>query len=102
MRIMMILLLGTLLSACQSASSSASLPEACTLKPESGKCRAAHTRYWFDADSGSCRAFIWGGCEGVVPFETLQQCQQTCPVEAEPDASTEQKPAPLTRPMRGY
>jgi hypothetical protein len=102
MRIMMILLLGTLLSACQSASSSSSLPRACTLKPESGKCRAAHTRYWFDADSRSCRAFIWGGCEGVVPFETLEQCQQTCPVEAESDTGTEQKAAPLTRPIRGY
>ena len=102
MRIMMILFFGTLLSACQSASSSANLPEPCTLKPESGKCRAAHTRYWFDADNGSCRAFIWGGCDGVVPFETLEQCQQTCPVEAEPEASAEQTPAPLTRPMRGY
>ncbi len=100
MRVMMILLAGTLLSACQSASSS--LPPACTLKPESGKCRAAHTRYWFDADSGSCRAFIWGGCEGVVPFETLEQCQQTCPVDADADASAEQTPAPLPRPMRGY
>lgn len=100
MRIMMILLVGTLLSACQSANSS--LPPACTLKPESGKCRAAHTRYWFDADSGSCRAFIWGGCEGVVPFETLEECQQTCPVDVETDASTEAAPAPLTRPMRGY
>jgi hypothetical protein len=100
MRIMMILLVGTLLSACQSANSS--LPPACTLKPESGKCRAAHTRYWFDADSVSCRAFIWGGCEGVVPFETLEQCQQTCPVDVDADASTEQTPAPLTRPMRGY
>jgi len=100
MRIMMILLVGTLLSACQSANSS--LPPACTLKPESGKCRAAHTRYWFDADSGSCRACIGGGCAGVVPFETLEQCQQTCPVDVDADASTEQTPAPLTRPMRGY
>lgn len=100
MRIIIILLAGTLLGACQSASSS--LPGDCTLKPESGKCRAAHTRYWFDADSQSCRAFIWGGCEGVVPFETLEQCQQTCPVDAEPGASTEPAPAPLTRPMRGY
>lgn len=93
MRIMMILLLGSLLGACQSTTS---LAPACSLKPESGKCRAAHTRYWFDAGSESCKAFIWGGCDGVVPFETLEDCQQTCPVAAE------QQPAPALRPMRGY
>ncbi len=100
MRIIVIVVVGTLLAACQSADSS--LAPACTLKPESGKCRAAHTRFWFDTGSQSCRAFIWGGCEGVVPFETLEDCQQTCPVDAEAEAAAEQAPAPLTRPLRGY
>ena len=94
MRIMMILLFGIVLSGCQSTDPS--LPPACMLKPESGKCRAAHTRYWFDADSQSCKTFIWGGCGGVVPFETLEDCQQTCAV------GTEAGQAPAMRPMRCY
>ncbi|MFZ5755365.1 MAG: BPTI/Kunitz domain-containing protein [Pseudomonadota bacterium] len=64
-----------LLSACSSAPE---LPEACSAKPESGRCRAAFTRYWFDEGAGTCRAFIWGGCGGSVPFETLETCHAQC------------------------
>lgn len=54
------------------------LPENCYLPPESGKCRAAITRWYVDERSHACKAFIWGGCEGVVPFETLEDCQAQC------------------------
>ena len=54
------------------------LPEQCYVKPESGKCRAAHTRYYFDTEEQACKAFIWGGCQGVVPFDTLEACQSVC------------------------
>lgn len=54
------------------------LPEACAVKPESGRCRAAFTRYWFDDKAASCLAFIWGGCAGSVPFETLELCHAQC------------------------
>jgi len=27
---------------------------------------------------GKCVSFIYGGCEGVVPFETLEDCQAAC------------------------
>ncbi len=46
----------------------------CTLKPEVGPCRAAVPRYYFDQTDRKCKEFIWGGCGGVVPFETLQEC----------------------------
>lgn len=62
------------LAGCQSAS----LPEPCYQKPDSGMCRAAFERFYFDADSAQCRPFIWGGCDGSVPFETLEDCQQSC------------------------
>ncbi len=56
----------------------AALPEQCTLKPETGKCKAAFRHYFFNPSSGQCEQFIYGGCGGVVPFKTLEACQQTC------------------------
>jgi len=52
--------------------------ERCTLTPEIGPCRAAMQRFYFDADADECRSFTWGGCQGVVPFETLEACKQSC------------------------
>lgn len=54
------------------------LPDACYAKPDSGRCRAAHKRYYFDQQRQECRTFLWGGCEGSVPFDTLDTCQQQC------------------------
>jgi hypothetical protein len=79
------------LSACQSG---AGLPEPCNKPPESGKCRAAIERFYFDQNLAQCRAFIWGGCDGVVPFTTLEACQAQCEIisENEPKgASTGEK-----------
>tara|TARA_R110002073_G_scaffold68403_1_gene170009 strand:- start:127457 stop:127828 length:372 start_codon:yes stop_codon:yes gene_type:complete len=69
------LLLTVALNGCQSTP----LPDNCYAKPESGRCRAAIERYYFDPQWQECRAFIWGGCDGVVPFENLESCQNTCP-----------------------
>ena len=49
--------------------------EACCEEPDPGNCFAAIPRYYFDQDAGECREFIWGGCEGTVPFESLQECE---------------------------
>lgn len=46
--------------------------------PEAGECRAAFEIYYFDQSTQSCQKFIWGGCGGVVPFETLEECQKSC------------------------
>lgn len=54
------------------------LPEGCYLKPESGRCKAAIMRYWYDEGANSCKGFIWGGCGGVVPYETLDACHAQC------------------------
>ncbi len=49
--------------------------DACTLIPEVGPCDAVFPIYYYDQTEGICKEFIWGGCEGVVPFETLEACQ---------------------------
>lgn len=50
----------------------------CTLIPDAGLCEAAIQRYFFDQSAGECTTFLWGGCGGVVPFQTLAECQQAC------------------------
>lgn len=47
----------------------------CELEPDSGFCLAAFPKYYFDKEEGKCKVFTWGGCNGVVPFETLEECE---------------------------
>jgi hypothetical protein len=54
------------------------LPEKCRLKPDGGPCKALFERYYFDPRNGECREFFFGGCDGVVPFETREECEQEC------------------------
>ena len=51
------------------------LPVQCDLIPDSGPCFAAIEKYFFDSDDQMCKAFTWGGCEGTVPFDSLEECQ---------------------------
>ncbi len=48
----------------------------CELIPDSGPCEAAITKYYFDSVDEVCKAFVWGGCEGIVPFDSMEECQQ--------------------------
>jgi hypothetical protein len=48
----------------------------CSLEPDAGLCNAAFTRYYYDSDERECKEFIWGGCGGVVPFETMEDCEE--------------------------
>jgi hypothetical protein len=50
--------------------------ERCELVPDSGPCFASMPRYYYDKEEKRCKEFTWGGCEGVVPFETLEECKQ--------------------------
>ena len=50
----------------------------CGLAPDTGRCRAYIPKYYFDETSNSCQKFIWGGCGGTVPFETMESCMQQC------------------------
>lgn len=53
-------------------------PSRCELKPDPGPCEAAFPGWYFDPDTGTCEEFIWGGCDGTLPFETLESCQASC------------------------
>ncbi|KPM32627.1 Proteinase inhibitor I2, Kunitz metazoa [Croceitalea dokdonensis DOKDO 023] len=46
----------------------------CDLEPDGGLCNAAIPKYYYDKETQSCKEFIWGGCNGVVPFDTLEAC----------------------------
>ena len=50
----------------------------CELKPDTGPCKAAIPRYYFEEKSQKCKQFIWGGCNGTVPFETMNECINAC------------------------
>lgn len=47
----------------------------CDLTPDCGRCFAYMPRYYFDKNEQRCKEFIWGGCGGVVPFETMEACK---------------------------
>jgi len=50
----------------------------CNLEPDAGSCEAAMSRYFFDKEEGKCKEFLWGGCDGTVPFDLLEVCRSTC------------------------
>lgn len=50
----------------------------CSLAPKDGSCKALFEKFYYDADSKKCDAFFYGGCDGVVPFETIEECQAAC------------------------
>ena len=54
------------------------LDKACFLVPDPGLCQAAFPRFYYDSNTEKCTEFLWGGCQGVVPFETLEECKNAC------------------------
>jgi hypothetical protein len=50
----------------------------CLQKPGQGPCKGLFERYYFDPQTQTCKRFFWGGCQGVVPFETEEDCRKTC------------------------
>ncbi len=50
------------------------MPSNCSLEPQSGGCYANIPKYYFDREEGKCKQFIWGGCGGVVPFDSMEEC----------------------------
>ena len=50
----------------------------CELDPDPGLCKAYFPKYYFDEEVRACQEFIYGGCGGVVPFDTIEECTQQC------------------------
>ena len=66
---------GTISSPGQGMPDCASTLDACTLIPDPGICMAAIQKYFFNQETQQCEDFTWGGCGGVVPFESLAECE---------------------------
>jgi Kunitz/Bovine pancreatic trypsin inhibitor domain len=47
----------------------------CALTPDAGVCLAAFPKFYFDPKEKICKQFTWGGCGGVVPFQTKEECE---------------------------
>ncbi|XP_062454275.1 putative Kunitz-type serine protease inhibitor isoform X1 [Rhea pennata] len=65
------------------------VPEHCLLPKVVGRCRASMPRWWFNATSGLCQSFIFGGCNANLNnFVTEQECQASCaPSKGEKDSN---------------
>lgn len=50
----------------------------CNLEPDAGFCKAYMPNYYYNKKDKKCKQFIWGGCGGVVPFETIEECEIQC------------------------
>ncbi|XP_061722019.1 papilin isoform X2 [Cydia pomonella] len=73
--------------------------DVCSLPADVGLCRAAIPRFYFNAASGRCEPFTYGGCGGNHNnFENVQECEQRCapaPVPPPHDVSPECRVASL-------
>lgn len=70
--------------------------ERCGLKPERGPCKAIFDKYYFDTGTNKCNMFIYGGCDGVVPFETQEECDKACTVP-KIEGTTNPYPYPVSK-----
>nr|WNV51242.1 haemalin [Haemaphysalis qinghaiensis] len=51
----------------------------CKPAPESGLCKASMERWFFNAESGECEVFIYGGCGGNDNnYENQEECEFAC------------------------
>jgi len=54
-------------------------PALCSLPPETGRCKAHFTRWYYDPQAGKCLNFIYGGCNGNMNnFKSLAECSSVC------------------------
>ena len=66
---------GTSIPSWQGMPDCGSTIDACTLSPDPGMCFAAIQMYYFNQETQQCEDFTWGGCGGLVPFESLAECE---------------------------
>ncbi|XP_061291544.1 serum basic protease inhibitor-like [Bos javanicus] len=54
-------------------------PAFCLQPPYTGPCRALFTRYFYNAVSGLCQTFTYGGCRRKLNnFRSEKECISTC------------------------
>lgn len=75
-------LVALVLSGCGGESSTGNeLPVHCLDRPEAGPCKGRVPGYYYDYRLNRCRTFHYGGCQGHVPFDTLESCEDSCVAE---------------------
>ena len=52
--------------------------EDCNSIPDPGPCFGCGIVYFFDQATSQCEETCWGLCDGLVPFWTLEDCQNSC------------------------
>ncbi|XP_041351580.1 kunitz-type serine protease inhibitor HCRG21-like [Gigantopelta aegis] len=53
--------------------------EVCSQSRDAGPCKALFRRFYWNAQSGKCEKFIFGGCLGNSNnFKTLEECSKLC------------------------
>ena len=67
-----------LFSACATTTNTQSINKQCLEIPDAGMCKAYFKKYYFDVNDKKCKSFVWGGCGGNIPFNTLDECKSTC------------------------
>ena len=73
--------------------STETVPNHCKLAADMGPCRASKPRFHFDAASGECQPFNFGGCRGNANnFETIEQCRNECAAAAATATNPENPP----------
>ena len=51
----------------------------CQHMPDAGPCKAYIEQFYFNAQTGFCQVFIYGGCEGNPNrFNSRDECERTC------------------------
>ena len=50
----------------------------CNMQPEYGICGAASHGYYYNDTTDQCLSYLWGGCNGEVPFKHLDACLESC------------------------
>lgn len=68
------LALAVCLAVCGRARAAPPAP-ACATPPDPGPCRAFFRRFFWDNATAACEPFIYGGCDGSVPFRTAAECE---------------------------
>lgn len=57
----------------------ATTTNSCNLKMDRGKCRQSLAAWYFDAASGQCKPFTYGGCGGNANnFDSQKKCESKC------------------------
>ncbi|MXQ86685.1 hypothetical protein E5288_WYG013067 [Bos mutus] len=81
--LLVILVDSTLVYTHHTQDQAASKPALCLEPKVTGGCNAMMTRYFYNAQTGLCEQFVYGGCEGNGNnFKKLEDCMKTCSQEA--------------------